>query len=65
MEHGLEAHVSYGEARYKVSVKRVDLHLGNEETRTGVEKELMALFGADGQASRAGRVRTASCRIFL
>ena len=51
MEHGLEAHVSYGEARYKVSVKRVDLHLGNEETRTGVEKELMALFGADGQAS--------------
>ena len=54
MEHGLEAHVSYGEARYKVSVKRVDLHLGNEETRTGVEKELMALFGADGQASQAG-----------
>ena len=53
MEHGLEAHVSYGEARYKVSVKRVDLHLGNEETRTGGGKRADG-FCLERTARRAG-----------
>lgn len=46
MEHSLEVHASYGESRYKISLKKVEIR--PEDVKTGTEaKQLLAVYFYD------------------